>query len=47
MTSKPATQCFLLGEMRDSKIYIPARVIIGGRVLVVLWEAVKVTCVDC
>lgn len=32
---------------RTSKIDVPARVVIRGRVFVVLWEAVKIACVDC
>lgn len=51
MASKRTKEEFLLvcfkKKRRTSEIYVPAGVVIGRRVLIVLWEAVKVACVDC
>lgn len=45
--SKQTKEGSVLVLNRTSKIDVPARVVIRGRVFVVLWEAVKVACVDC
>lgn len=45
--SKQTKEGRVLVFKRTSKIDVPARDVIRGRVLVVLWEAVKVACVDC
>lgn len=38
---------FWFQEKRTSKINVPAGVVIRRWVFIVLWEAVKITCVNC
>lgn len=45
--SKQTKEGSVLLLEQNSKIDVPARVVVRGRVFVVLWEAVKVACVDC